>query len=74
MYSPLYQSHGQEFAKLVFAERLSKANAVDAVRKLALLGGVLSAAVVESKFRPELLPRKPMQRVLNDLIEVLLQI
>jgi hypothetical protein len=59
---------------MVFAERLSKSNALNARRKLALLGGVLSAAVVESKFRPELLPRKPMQRVLNDLIEVLLQI
>jgi hypothetical protein len=35
---------------------------------------VLSAAVVESKFRPELLPRKPMQQMLSDLIEVLLQI
>jgi|HubBroStandDraft_6_1064221.scaffolds.fasta_scaffold1044044_1 AcrR family transcriptional regulator len=74
MYSLLYQSNGQEFAKLVFAERLSKSNALNARRKLALLGGVLSAAVIESKFRPELLPRKPMQRVLNDLIEVLLQI
>jgi AcrR family transcriptional regulator len=74
MYSLLYQSNGQEFAKLVFAERLSKSNAVNARRKLALLGGVLSAAVVESKFRPELLPRKPMQRMLSDLIEVLLQI
>jgi AcrR family transcriptional regulator len=74
MYSLLYQSNGQEFAKLVFAERLSKSNALNARRKLALLGGVLSAAVVESKFRPELLPRKPMQRMLSDLIEVLLQI
>jgi len=74
MYSLLYQSNGQEFAKLVFAERLSKSNTLNARRKLALLGGVLSAAVIESKFRPELLPRKPMQRVLNDLIEVLLQI
>ena len=74
MYSLLYESNGQEFAKMVFAERLSKSNALNARRKLALLGGVLSAAVVESKFRPELLPRKPMHQMLSDLIDVLLQI
>ena len=39
-----------------------------------LLRTLLSAAVVESKFRPELLPRKPMHQMLSDLIEVLLQI
>jgi len=29
---------------------------------------VLSGAVVESKFRPELLPRKALRRVLNDFV------
>jgi AcrR family transcriptional regulator len=74
MYDLLCEPNGQEFAKLLFGERLSKSNALNARRRLALLGAVLSAAVVESKFHAELLPRKALQRVLNELMEVLLQI
>ena len=74
MYNMLFRSNGQAFAKLLFGERLSQSNALKAQRRLALLGAVLSAAVVESKFRPELLPCKALQRVLNDLLEAFLQI
>ena len=55
--SVLYESNGQEFAKLLFSERFSKSNALTAQRKIALLSAMLSEAVVERKFRPELLPR-----------------
>lgn len=74
MYDLLCESNGQEFAKMLFGERLFKSNALKARRRLALLGAALNGAVVESKFRPELLPRKPLQRVLNDLMEAFLQI
>lgn len=74
MYDLLCESNGQEFAKLLFGERLSKWNALNARRRLALLGAVLSASVVEGKFHPELLPRRALQQVLNELMEALLQI
>jgi AcrR family transcriptional regulator len=74
MYELLCQSNGQEFAKLLFRERLSKSNALNARRRLALSGALLSAAVVATKFHPELLPRKALQRVMNELMEALLHI
>jgi AcrR family transcriptional regulator len=74
MYSLLCRPNGQEFAKLLFGEKLSKSNALTARRRLAVLGAVLGAAVVESKFHPELLPRKALQRALNDFMEAILQI
>jgi AcrR family transcriptional regulator len=74
MYDLLCESNGQEFTKLLFGERLFKSNALNARRRLAMLGAVLSSAVVESKFHPELLPRKALQRALNDLMEAFLKI
>jgi AcrR family transcriptional regulator len=74
MYDLLCESNGQEFAKLLFGERLFKSNALNTRRRLAMLGAVLSAAVVESKFHPELLPRRALQRALSDLMEAFLQI
>jgi len=38
------------------------------------LGALLSAAVVATKFHPELLPRKALQRTLNELMVAFLQI
>ena len=74
MYDLLFETNGQKFAELLFRERLSKSNALIAQRRLALLGAILSGAVIESRFRPELLPRKALQQVLNDLTEAFLQI
>jgi AcrR family transcriptional regulator len=74
MYELLCEPNGQEFAKLLFRERLSKSNALNARRRLALLGALLSAAVVATKFHPELLPRKALQRTLNELMVAFLQI
>ena len=74
MYDLLCESNGQEFAELLFGERLFKSNALNARRRLALLGAALGAAVVESKFHRELLPPKALRRALNDLMEAFLQI
>jgi AcrR family transcriptional regulator len=74
MYDLLFETNGQKFAELLYGGRLSKSNALIAQRRLALLGAMLSGAVIESRFRPELLPRKALQRVLNDLTEAFLQI
>jgi AcrR family transcriptional regulator len=74
MYDLLCESNGQEFAELLFGERLFRSNALNARRRLALLGAALSAAVVESRFHPELLPRNGLRRTLNDLMEAFLQI
>jgi hypothetical protein len=51
-----FTSPGQEFAKLLFRERFFKSNALTAQRRIALLSAMLSEAVVERRFRPELLP------------------
>jgi hypothetical protein len=74
MYDLLCESNGQEFAELLFGERLFRSNALNARRRLALLGAALSAAVVESRFHPVLLPRNALRRTLNDLMEAFLQI
>jgi hypothetical protein len=41
-------------------------------RRLAVMGAIVSAVILESHFRPKLLPKQQLQAVLDELYEALI--
>jgi len=71
MFDLLFKSSGKDFVVLLFGNTLDKAARSAAERRLAVMGAVLSAVILESHFRPKLLTKQHMQDVLGDLCEAL---
>jgi hypothetical protein len=58
--------------ELIFGKGLSKSERNDADRRLAILSGALSGMVLESHFRPSLLPPKQMKRMVGELFDAII--
>jgi hypothetical protein len=52
----VHKVSGRDFIDVLFGENLDKAKKDAIERRLAIMGAVLSAAILESHFRPKLLP------------------
>ena len=71
MYDLVFKPSGNDFVELLFGEDLTRASRAAVERRLAVMGAILSAVILESHFRPKLLPRQHLQVVLEELYEAL---
>lgn len=71
LYRLLSESSGKHFVELLFGEGLSRAAHMAAERRLTVMGAILNAVVLESHFKPELLPQKEIQAIVEKLFEAL---
>ncbi len=71
LYELMFDATARNFVELLFGESLTKAAKAAAERRLAVMGAVLSAVVLESHFRPELLPRNQLQTLIEELFDAL---
>ena len=72
MFDMLFKSSGKDFVVLLFGNTLDKAARAATERRLAVMGAILSAVILESHFRPKLLTRQHMHEVLRELCEALI--
>jgi AcrR family transcriptional regulator len=69
--SMLHSTSGEEFFQLVFGT-VKPAEAHAMRRRLSLVGSIMSAAVLESNFRPALYAPKDLEAVLIEVLEFLI--
>jgi AcrR family transcriptional regulator len=72
MYDQLLRPSGNDFIEVLFGYDLDKSTRAAIERRLAIMGAILSAVILESHFRPKLLPKQHLQEVLEDLYEALI--
>jgi hypothetical protein len=60
------------FVEVLFGKSLNKATRTAMERRLAVMGAALSGLVVESHFRPALLPANHLQPLAEELFEALI--
>ena len=68
----LLRSSGDDFIGTLFGSGLDKATRAAIERRLAVMGAIVSAVILESHFRPKLLPKQQLQAVLDELYEGLI--
>ncbi len=68
----LFKSSGNDFIELLFGANLDKTKRAAIERRLVVMGAIQSAVVLESNFRPKLLPKAQLQGFLEELYEALL--
>lgn len=73
-YDQIGASSGRDFIELLFGPALDKKQRAAAERRLSILGAIISAANLESHFRPKLLPPHQLQAVLDELYEALVRL
>jgi AcrR family transcriptional regulator len=74
MFDLLFKSSGKDFVVSLFGNDLDKTARAAAERRLAVMGAVLSAVILESHFRPKLLTKQHMHDVLGELCEALIRV
>jgi AcrR family transcriptional regulator len=71
-YDLIFKSTGDDLVGLLFGSDLDKASRAAADRRLAVMGAIVSAVILESSFRPKLLSRQHLQSLVGELFEALL--
>jgi AcrR family transcriptional regulator len=71
LYELVSKSTTKGFIELLFGKKLSEASEAATKRRLAVMNAVLSAIVLESHFRPELLPSNQLEKVIDELSDAL---
>ena len=71
-YDLMFKSSGDDFIELLFGGHTDKATRTAVERRLAIMGAILSAVILESHFRPKLLPKQHLQVLLSELYEALI--
>ena len=71
-YDLMFKSSGNDFIGVLFGRNLDKASRAAVERRFAVMGAIMSAVILESHFRPKLLPKQHLQTVLDDLYEALI--
>jgi len=69
MYEELFRHPTRDFIELLFGEGLTKSQRTAIDRRLAFLGGALSGVVLESHFRPQLLPLNQLRGLVEELFD-----
>jgi AcrR family transcriptional regulator len=72
MYDLLLKSSGNDFIEILPGDYLNRASRAAAERSLAIMGAILSAVILENRFRPELLSKPHLRAVLEELYAVLI--
>jgi hypothetical protein len=73
LYDVMGETSGRNFVELLFGPALDREQRAAAERRLSILGAIISAANLESHFRPKLLPPRQLQTVLDELYEALIR-
>jgi AcrR family transcriptional regulator len=73
LYEALLKDAGKDLVEALFGKDLSKGSRTEAERRLAVISGALSGLVLESHFRPALLPAKHLREMTLKLIEALIE-
>lgn len=73
LYKLVFEDPDGDFVELLFGKGLSKAKRTAIDRRLALLGGALSGFVLESHFRPDLLPTNHVSQLAEELFDALMR-
>lgn len=71
MFDMLFRS-GNDFIEILFGPNLNKTTHAAIERRLAIIGAILSAVILESHFRPKLLPKQHQQELLEELYDALI--
>jgi hypothetical protein len=71
-YDLMFKSSGNDFIETLFGHALDKASRSAIERRSAVMGAIMSAVILESHFRPKLLPKQHLQTMLEDLYEALI--
>lgn len=74
LYDELFSDFAKELPELLFGKGLSRAERKLVDQRLAILGAALSGLVLESHFRPTLLPPKQLQQIASELFDALIHI
>jgi AcrR family transcriptional regulator len=70
LYEILFKSN--DLIELLFGSGLDKEARAAIERRLAVMGAILSGVILESHFRPKLLPKAHLQALLDELFEALI--
>ncbi|HMD21261.1 MAG TPA: helix-turn-helix domain-containing protein [Alloacidobacterium sp.] len=68
----LIRSSGEDFIGVLFGNGMDKTTRAAIERRLAVMGAIVSAVILESHFRPKLLPKQHLQAVLDELYGALI--
>jgi AcrR family transcriptional regulator len=71
-YDLLFKSSGGDFVELLYGKNLKKTERAAIERRLVTMGAIQSAIILESNFRPKLLPKAQLQTILKELNEALI--
>jgi AcrR family transcriptional regulator len=74
LYELMFKSSGLDFIELLFGSDLDKTVRAAVERRLAMMGAILSAVILESHFRPKLFPKRQLEGVLEELYEALIHV
>jgi AcrR family transcriptional regulator len=72
LYESLFEHAGKDFVEVLFGRGLSKATRTLLERRLAMMSGALSGLVLESHFRPALLPPRHLQQLTEEMFDALI--
>jgi AcrR family transcriptional regulator len=71
LYDDLFSDFAKELPELLFGKGLSRSERRALDQRLSVLGGALSGMVLESHFRPSLLPPRQLQQFAGELFDAL---
>jgi AcrR family transcriptional regulator len=73
MYERLFHDPGRDFIELLFGTGLTKSERKSMDRRLAVFGGAINGVVLESLFRPHLLPLNHLRALIEELFEAMIR-
>jgi hypothetical protein len=68
----LFKRSGKDFVEVLFGKSLNNAAGTAVERRPAVMGAAMSGLVLESHFRPALLPTNYLQQLAEELFEALI--
>ena len=74
LYELMFKSSGNDFIEVLFGHNFDKASRSAVERRFAIMGAILSAVILESHFRPKLLPKQHLQMLLEELYDALIHV
>ena len=72
LYNALFMGTDGDLLEVLFGKRLSKTARAAIEKRLAVMGGALSALILERHFRPALLGPKDLQQFAEEIFDALL--
>lgn len=72
LYNSLFTRIDQDLREVLFGQKLTKAERIAIEQRVAVLGGALSALLLESHFRPALFTRSDLRRFAEEMFDALM--